>query len=73
MPDRLEHWRRPLRSGGTEFLFAVGRARFSGSIAPAEDLDGLQAIFERAHGVSLPEPEIRPMRGASDEKERPDA
>jgi hypothetical protein len=71
---RLEHWRRPLKDGGVEFYFRAGDSKFSGSVSPARDVHGLMDAFETVHGVTLPDPEIKPMRGAATSAtKRPDA
>lgn len=63
MSDQARHWRRPLKSGGVEFQFVAAGSKLQGSVAPARVADDLQRLFEQLHGVRLPPPEVRPMRG----------
>lgn len=61
-----EHWRRPLRDGGVQFLFrapdgegGTKGAVMDGSITPGHHVDVLRAMFEQVHGCKLPDPEMK--------------
>jgi hypothetical protein len=58
----VRHWIRPLKDGGVEFFMRAPGQFMSGS-ATGFSYRTLCAVFEQSTGVTLPEPEIKPMRG----------
>jgi hypothetical protein len=60
--DSVRYWIRPLKDGGVEFFMRAPDQFMRGS-ATGFSYRTLCAIFEKLAGVTLPEPEVKPMRG----------
>lgn len=67
MPEQrseVRHWRRPLKDGGFEFFMRASGQTMSGSATGFSYRD-LRSRFEESTGVTLPDAEVKPMRGSS--------